>query len=194
MPAVLTVTCLTAGIISILMGIAANYPFALAPGMGLNAVVAFQLIGHLQISWPQAMTVVFLEGSIILLLVITRFRMAVMDAIPLVLKRSIGAGIGLFIALIGFANSGLIVSGRGTVLALGLISSLLVTFSLLLSDFFDTMGTVLGISEEGHFLDDDGNLPGIQRVLLVDSLGAAFGGLANASSNATYIESAAGIS
>jgi AGZA family xanthine/uracil permease-like MFS transporter len=205
-----------------------------------------------------------------------------MDAIPISLKRAIGAGIGLFIALIGFANGGLVKSGQGTVLTLGnvhslstfvfavgfvltawllsrktkgallwgillttglamavnsfwgngrafgaaavipqqwfdlpqglvgpgailgrvdfgfisklgWVSALLVTFSILLSDFFDTMGTVVGVGEEGGFLDKDGKLPRIKRVLIVDSLGAAFGGLANASSNTTYIESAAGV-
>jgi AGZA family xanthine/uracil permease-like MFS transporter len=280
--AVLTVTCITAGVLSILMGWLSNYPFALAPGMGLNAVVTFQLVGHLRLTWPQAMTVILLEGLIITVLVLTRFREAVMDAIPLSLKRAIGAGIGLFIALIGFSNSGLVKSGQETVLALGnvrslsfavfvigfiltswmlsrktrgallwgilsttglammvntlwghnqafgtaailprqffgspqglfgpdaifgrvdfgffaklgWVSALLVTFSILLSDFFDTMGTVVGVSEEGGFLDKDGRLPGIGRVLLVDSLGAALGGLANASSNTTYIESAAGV-
>jgi adenine/guanine/hypoxanthine permease len=92
--------------------------------MGLNAVVTFQLIGHLQLTWPQAMTIIQLEGLIILLLVETRFRLAVMEAVPLVLKRSIGADIGLFIALIGFANSGLVVAGHGTVLTLGNVKTL----------------------------------------------------------------------
>ncbi|MDR5696417.1 MAG: NCS2 family permease [Armatimonadota bacterium] len=281
-PAVLTVTCLTAGILSILMGLWSNYPFALAPGMGLNAVVAFQLVGSLKLTWPQAMTVIFLEGLVILLLVLTRFREAVMDAIPMSLKRAIGVGIGLFIALIGFVNAGFVVPGQGvpvslghlralpiTVFVVGLLitgwllarrvkgallwgillttavaivanylwgggrafgasavlpaqwigapqglvgdgrifgrvdfaffatlgvaTAVLVVFSIMLADFFDTMGTVVGISSEAGFLDERGKLPGIRRVLVVDSLGAAFGGFANSSSNTTYIESAAGV-
>jgi AGZA family xanthine/uracil permease-like MFS transporter len=76
---------------------------------------------------------------------------------------------------------------------LGLVTAVLVTFSIMLSDFFDTMGTVIGVGDEGRFLDERGRLPGIQRVLLVDSLGAALGGLANSSSNTTYIESTAGV-
>src|SRR5574341_344487 len=279
--ATLTVTCLTAGLLSIAMGLASNYPLALAPGMGLNAVVAFELVAGRGLSWPQAMTVVFLEGLAITLLVLTRFREAVMDAVPLALKQAIGVGIGLFIAFIGFFTSGFVVKpaagplpvalgtfnglpsvvfllgfvltawlmarrvrgalllgivlttllaivlnggvagwrgfptpgaarvpaalvqwpdfstfGRldfGLVAKLGVVTAVLVTFSIMLSDFFDTMGTIIGVGGKAGFLDARGRLPGANRVLLVDSLGAAFGGLANASSNTTYIESAAGV-
>src|SRR5919198_1782821 len=279
--ATLSVTCLTAGVLSIAMGLASNYPFVLAPGMGLNAVVAFELVASRGLTWPQAMTVVFLEGVAITLLVLTRFREAVMDAVPLSLKRAIGVGIGLFIAFIGFFTSGFVVKpasgplpvglgtfgglpsvvfvlgfvltawlmarrvrgalllgillttllaivlngalaswqgfptpgaaripaaivqppdlstfGRldgGLVAKLGVVSAVLVTFSIMLSDFFDTMGTIIGVGGKAGFLDARGRLPGVNRVLLVDSLGAALGGLANASSNTTYIESAAGV-
>jgi AGZA family xanthine/uracil permease-like MFS transporter len=279
--ATLTVTCLTAGLLSIAMGLVANYPFALAPGMGLNAVVAFELVAGRGLTWPQAMTVVFLEGVVILVLVLTRFREAVMDAIPLGLKQAISVGIGLFIALIGFFTGGFVVKPstgplpvalaplrglpvtvfvigfvltawlmarrrRGalllgilgtTVIAialnglvadwkgftvpgaarlpaaivqapdfstfgrldfglfarLGVLAALAAIFSLMLTDFFDTMGTIIGVGGKGGFLDPQGRLPRANRVLLVDSLGAAFGGFANASSNTTYIESAAGV-
>src|SRR5207245_2079748 len=107
--ATLTVTCLTAGLLSIAMGLLSNYPFALAPGMGLNAVVAFDLVAGRGLTWPQAMTVVFLEGVVITLLVLTRFRQAVMDAVPLGLKQAISVGIGLFIAFIGFFTAGFVV-------------------------------------------------------------------------------------
>ena len=279
--ATLTVTCLAAGVLSIGMGLASNYPFALAAGMGLNAVVAFDLVAGRGLSWPQAMTVVFLEGAIITVLVLTRFREAVMDAVPLGLKRAISVGIGLFIAFIGFFTSGLVVKpaagplpvGLGTlrglpitvfligfilsawlmarrtrgalligILAttviaivlneifaagqgfatpgagripaaivqapdlstfgrldfglfakLGAVTAILVIFSIMLSDFFDTMGTIIGVGGRGGFLDTRGQLPRANRVLLVDSLGALFGGFANSSSNTTYIESAAGV-
>src|SRR5437773_2024569 len=105
----LTVTCLTAGLLSIAMGLYSKYPLALAPGMGLNAFVAFELVAHRGLTWPQAMTVVFLEGLIILVLVLTRFREALMNAVPLALKLSISVGIGLFIAFIGFFTSGFVV-------------------------------------------------------------------------------------
>jgi AGZA family xanthine/uracil permease-like MFS transporter len=279
--ATLTVTCLTAGVLSIAMGLTTNYPFALAPGMGLNAVVAFELVAGRGLTWPQAMTVVFLEGAAITLLVLTRFREAVMDAVPVGLKQAIGVGIGFFIAFIGFFTSGFVVKpatgplpvglgpmtglpiavfllgfvltawliarrvrgalllgivlttllgivlngalagwkgfptpgaaqipaaivqlpdfstfGRldfGLVAKLGLVTAVLATFSIMLSDFFDTMGTIIGVGGKAGFLDRQGRLPGAGRVLLVDSLGAAAGGFANASSNTTYIESAAGV-
>jgi adenine/guanine/hypoxanthine permease len=276
----LTVTCLSAGLLSIAMGLFTNYPFALAPGMGLNAAVAFELVAGRGLSWPQAMTVVLAEGLVITVLVLTGFRQAVLDLVPLALKRAIGVGIGLFVAFIGFFNSGFVAKpatsplpvglgpvtslpvvvfvigfllsawllarrvpgalllgilaatvlalllnavlgggsafgasaarlppalwqppdfstfGRldfGFVAALGLTSAVLVTFSIMLSDFFDTMGTVIAVGGKAGFLDGQGRLPGVSRVLLVDSLGAAVGGLANASSNTTYIESAAGV-
>jgi len=277
----LTVTCLAAGLLSIAMGLASNYPFALAAGMGLNAVVAFDLVAGRGLTWPQAMTVVFLEGAAITVLVLTRFREALMDAVPIGLKRAISVGIGLFIAFIGFFTSGLVIKpatgplpvGLGTfrglpitvfligfvltawlmarrtrgalllgilgttVIAivlneafaagqgfatpgaarlpagivrapdlstfgrldfglfakLGIITALLVIFSIMLSDFFDTMGTIIGVGGRGGFLDSRGQLPRANRVLLVDSIGALFGGLANSSSNTTYIESAAGV-
>jgi AGZA family xanthine/uracil permease-like MFS transporter len=277
----LTVTCLTAGLLSITMGLASNYPLALAPGMGLNAVVAFELVAGRGLTWPQAMTIVFLEGVVITLLVLTRFRQAMLDAVPIGLKRAISVGIGLFIAFIGFFTAGFVVKpdqsplpvglgqfstlpsvvfvlgfvltawlmarrvrgalllgivittllaivlngalagfrgfstpGAATIPAglvqvpdlstfgrldfavigrLGAVTATLVTFSIMLSDFFDTMGTIIGVGGKGGFLDAQGRLPRADRVLLVDSLGAAVGGVANASSNTTYIESAAGV-
>ncbi len=283
-PQVLTVTALVAGVMTIAMGLFANYPFAIASGLGLNAVVAFQLVGAQGLTFPEAMGVVVVEGLIITVLVLTGFREAVMNAIPLELKKAIGAGIGLFIAIIGFANSGLVVPGPGqgaavlargeidsarvavfvigllltallvarrttgglligivvtTVLAiivnavsggelwsavgpdtaqvpaqilalpdfslvgqfsfgffaqLGLLAAVLAVFTLLLADFFDTMGTTIALADEAGFLDEDERLPNVDRVLLVDSLAAAAGGAASASSATTYIESASGIS
>jgi AGZA family xanthine/uracil permease-like MFS transporter len=283
-PQVLTVTALVAGVITILMGVVANYPFALAAGLGLNAFVAFTLVGTLGLTWPEAMGVIVLEGLVITVLVLTGFREAVLNAIPMDLKRAIGIGIGLFIAFIGLVNAGVVVHPEGgTIVALstdlttlriltfavglvitaGLVArrirgalligilattafailintiwgdgeiwsavgpgvatwpgspvdapdfSLLGNFSfgvfdaipvatalaaivaVMLSDFFDTMGTVIGIGGEARLLDRQGKLPGINRVLLVDSLAAAAGGAASASSNTTYIESAAGVS
>jgi len=267
---VLTVTALVAGVMTIAMGVFANYPFALASGMGMNAAVAGQLIGISHLTPPEAMGVVVVEGLAITLLVLTGVREAVLDAIPNSLKKAIGVGIGLFLALIGLASGGVVVrgSGPGTLpaLALGdlhststllfvfglllglgltarkvrgalLISITAVTllsialgetlapakffaapdfalvgkfsfgffaklgalgaglavFSLMLSDFFDTIGTVIGLGAEGNFLDGNSRLPRMGRVLLVDSLAAVLGGAASASSATTYIESAAGI-
>ena len=108
--AVLTVTALAAGLSTIAMGAYANYPFAIAAGLGLNAVVAFQLVGGQGLTWPEAMGVVVIEGLVILVLVLTRFRQAVMDAVPLPLKQAIAVGIGLFIAIIGFVDAGFVTS------------------------------------------------------------------------------------
>ena len=91
---------------TIAMGLATNYPLALASGMGLNAVVAFQLVAGLKLPWPAAMGVVLLEGLAITVLVLTGFREAIMHAIPLSLKRAIGVGIGLFILFIGLVRGG----------------------------------------------------------------------------------------
>jgi AGZA family xanthine/uracil permease-like MFS transporter len=279
-PAVLTVTALAAGAMTLAMGLYGNYPFAIAAGLGLNAFVAFTLVGTLGLTWPQAMGVILIEGLVITALVLTGFREAVLNAIPMDLKRSIGIGIGLFLAIIGLHNGGIVVAGEATPVTLapdlttlkiltfvvglvitatlvarktrgGLLIGILVTtgfaialnqlwghseiwdngiahlpskivaspdFSLvgkvnfgvfsvlgvataaaailavMLSDFFDTMGTVVGIADEAGMLDQDGKLPGINRVLLVDSVAAAVGGFTSSSSNTTYIESASGVS
>src|SRR5262245_4193899 len=275
----LATTCLVAGVMTALMGLVTNYPLAMASGMGLNAVVAFHLVAGLKLPWPEAMGVITLEGIIITVLVLTGFRTAVVDAIPLALKRAIGVGIGLFILFIGLYSGGLVKQGTGIPVTLGdlttpttlvaIISIVLTTalmalgfrgallvgivlstgvaiavniltsgkafptpgmavlpshlvalpdfstigagldfsvfirvdvvtavmsiFAIMLSDFFDTMGTVIGVSGEGGWLDAHGQLPRINRILLVDSLGAVFGGVAAASSATTYIESAAGV-
>jgi AGZA family xanthine/uracil permease-like MFS transporter len=267
---VLTVTALAAGVTTIAMGLYARYPFALASGMGINAAVAGSLVAAQHLTAPEAMGVVVAEGLAITLLVVAGVREAVLDAIPDSLKRAIGAGIGLFLALIGLASGGVVTRGPGPgplpalglgdlasrhaavflvglVIALGLtvrrvrgalliaigaatalaialgvarvpdhvvstpdfslvgkfsfgfvgklgaLGAALAVFSLMLSDFFDTIGTAIGLGEEGKFLDEQGRLPRMHRVLVVDSLAAAAGGLASASSATTYIESAAGI-
>ena len=272
-------TCLVAGIMTILMGVATNYPLAIASGMGLNAVVAFQLIVGLKLPWPAAMGIIFVEGLVITILVLTGFREAVMQAIPLTLKRAISVGIGLFILFIGLVNAGFVKTGVGipvtlgnftniqalvaiigfflilalmtlrvtgalligiiltTIVAMalnalsgytafstpgvavlpqhlvaspdfstfgqglnfeaftriGFLSAGLMVFSIMLVDFFDTMGTVIGIGGKAGWIDDKGDLPRVRSVLLIDSLAAVFGGLASASSATTYIESAAGV-
>ena len=293
---VTTATALVAAVMTLAMGAFGRYPIAIAAGLGLNGVVAFQLAG--QMSWPAAMGIVVLEGLAITLLVVVGFREHVFDAIPLGLKQAISVGIGLFIAFIGFVDGGFVrripdaantpvpvtlgIGGRllgwptvvfcvgllltavlmakrvrgailisivattvvaivlnaivdvpaqfgangafnprgwglnvpklpdklvaspdfglvghfslgGGVAAVGVISVILLVFTLMLADFFDTMGTVVGIGREAGLLDARGRLPGIKRVLMVDSLAAVAGGAASASSNTCYIESAAGV-
>jgi AGZA family xanthine/uracil permease-like MFS transporter len=276
---VLTVTALAAGVMTIAMGLIANYPFALAAGLGLNAFVAFTLVGADKLSFPEAMGVIVAEGVLITILVLTGVREAILNAIPMDLKRAIGIGIGAFIALIGLVNAGVVTNAgptplslapeltkwtiavfvvglavtgalvarrmRGALLigilvstvfativneiadkaiwangiaaipskvvaapefdlvgkfsfgfisALGFWTALAIVISVMLSDFFDTMGTVIGIGGEAGLLDREGRLPGMNRVLLVDSLAAVAGGLTSSSSNTTFIESASGVS
>lgn len=264
-PALAVATCVGAGLLTILMGLASNYPLALAPGMGLNAFLAFGVILGMKVSWQAAMGVVFIEGAVITLLVLTNVREGVMNAIPLDLKRAIGVGIGLLIALIGLQNAKLVVASPATMVAFGrigaeslvavfglaatafllvkrvkgafLIGILLATaaavlaglvrlpaslaapvtaahfrtffaldiagalrlgllgtiFAFLVTDFFDTMGTVVAVGEQAGFMDAGGRVPRLKSVLLVDSLGAVCGGLFGCSSVTSYVESAAGV-
>jgi adenine/guanine/hypoxanthine permease len=271
-------TALIAGIMTIAMGVVANYPFALAAGLGINAIVAFTLTAK-GLDARGAMGVILLEGIAITVLVAVGLREAIMNAVPLALKRSIGVGIGLFILFIGFANGGLIVSNcapdsatlgfcNGTlvtlsfpthpgqfvfilglaitfilyamriraaliisivvttvvalivgvsslpsplvvtpnfgtlglglqdpfqVFKLGAVTAVLTIFAIMLSDFFDTMGTVTGIAAEAGLARPDGTVPDVGRVLIVDSVAAVAGGAGGTSSNTTYIESAAGV-
>ncbi|MSX85564.1 MAG: NCS2 family permease, partial [Actinobacteria bacterium] len=287
-------TALVAGVMTILMGVVANFPLALATGLGLNTFVAVGIAS--QMTWADAMGLVVLEGLIITVLVLTGFRVAVFKAVPTQLKVAISVGIGLFIALIGLVDAGFVrrtaagpvpvtlgdggslvgwpvlVFGFGLLLMIGLmvrkvkaalligivvstvvaiviesslkigpnfdgatgkvnpkgwglnvpampdsvvatpdfgllgqfnlfgsfsrisvVSALLIVFTLLLADFFDTMGTMTAIGQEAGLVDRDGNVPGADRILIVDSIAAAAGGAAGVSSNTSYIESASGV-
>ncbi|HSL00428.1 MAG TPA: NCS2 family permease [Rubrobacteraceae bacterium] len=259
-------TCVAAALASIAMGIFANYPVALASGLGLNAIVAFTLILGLGLSWQEAMAVVVLEGLLVTILVVSNLREAVMNAIPMSLKFAIAVGIGLFIAFIGLKNAGIVVQNPDTYLALGdltrgpvllavfglvltlalvargvrggILAGIVLTgvvgmvfgivplpegivdfrfdtstigggvlaipdvlqlallpviFALFMTDFFDTMGTVIAVGQEGKLLDENGRPPRLKSILMVDSLGAVGGGAMGASSVTSYIESGAGV-
>ncbi|MCE0485743.1 NCS2 family permease [Ornithinimicrobium sediminis] len=290
------VTALVAGVMSIMMGVVANYPLALATGLGLNAFVAYGIASIEGMTWADAMGLVVIEGLIILALVLTGFREAVFRAIPTQLKTAISVGIGLFITIIGLVDAGVVRKPEGgpvpvelgvggflagwptlvfvvglftiislmvlrkqgailygiigaTVLAfvleatmqigpqtdesgavvnptgwglsspalpdalvrtpdfslvgefnllgsfqaIGVVSVFLLVFTLMLADFFDTMGTMVAVGAEAGLLDEDGNPPNTRRILVVDSLAAAAGGAAGVSSNTAYIESASGV-
>jgi len=288
-------TALVAGVLTILMGTLANFPLALAAGLGINAVVAFSIATLPEMTWADAMGIVVMEGLLILILVLTGLRQAVFNAVPVWLKTAISVGIGLFIAFIGLVDSGFIRSTgadsppvqlgpdgsistwpllvfvvglvlmvilmvknvRGGILIaivattiiaiiveqiakvggafnadgspnpagfrlnvpewpskifdtpdfsllghfsllgsfhkLGIVAVVLLVFSLLLADFFDTMGTMVAVGSEAGLLDEKGNPPRTQQILIVDSVAAAAGGAAGISSNTSYIESAAGV-
>ncbi|OKL51450.1 NCS2 family permease [Buchananella hordeovulneris] len=283
-------TALVAGLMSILMGVVANFPIALATGLGINAMVAFGIATIPSMTWADAMGLVVLEGIIILLLVLTGFREAVFKAVPSQLKVAISVGIGLFIAFIGLVNAGIVRPAKpvvefgiggslrgwpavvfvfglflmivlvvlkvrggilisivaatvlavvlesifhlgpqepdgknpsgwalqtpaldgspvqlpdlstlgqfsllGSVNKIGVVAVVLLVFSLMLADFFDTMGTMVAIGAEANLLDKDGNPPGTRKILVVDSVAAIAGGAGGVSSNTSYIESAAGV-
>ena len=275
--AVTTATCLVAGVMTIVMGIVTNKAYAIAPGLGLNAIVAFTLVGQEGLTYPQAMGVIVAEGILITVLVLLGVRKYVMDAVPLELKKGISVGIGLFILFIGLVNGGIIVAGNGTIVALadlrgapvlvtvvglfvtialmamgkraailigivvatlfailieetvgtgqfipgqaqfpdgviatpdfsvigdfsfgffadlGISVAILTILAIMLADFFDTMGTLVGVGSQAGYLNEKGELPDSQNALLVDSLSAVAGGAASSSSATTYIESAAGV-
>jgi len=281
-PALLTSTALVAAVMTLAMGIFANLPLALAAGMGLNSVVAFQLVATMKLTWAQAMGVIVAEGLAITVLVASGLRQAVVRAVPTAMKKAIGIGIGLFLAIIGFVDAGFVsrnaadpvpvalgtgghlkgfpivlfvltllftgwlvarnVKGAllvgilsttvvavlakalfgdaagfkpwevvlpaspfarpdfsqlgafsfGFVGVLGTAAAALTVFSLMLSDFFDTVGTVVAVGQEAKYVDEQGNFPRPGTVLMIDSLAAVAGGAAGASSATTYIESAAG--
>ncbi|MFJ8866406.1 NCS2 family permease [Streptomyces sp. NPDC102473] len=284
-PQLVTATALVAAVMTVAMGVGGNLPLALAAGLGLNAVVAFQIAPLM--SWPDAMGLIVIEGLLICVFVVTGLREAIMHAIPSSLKQAIGVGIGLFIAFIGFVDAGFVtripgdtgsvpvqlgatgqLSGwpvlvfclgvlltvallarkvKGAILIgivvttvvavvidgiadiaptawgltvpsvpddlvaapdfgligsfslfgafehVGVVTLVLLVFTLLLSDFFDTMGTVLGVSQEAGLLDEDGKVPHLGRVLLIDGAAAVAGGAASASTATSYVESAAGV-
>ncbi|WP_303131459.1 NCS2 family permease [uncultured Olsenella sp.] len=270
--AAVTATCLGAGIMTICMGVFANRPLACASGMGINAVVAFTLTEVAGGDWHAAMAVIFIEGVAILALVLCGLREAIMDAIPISLRHAISVGLGIFIAMIGMANAGIIVANESTLVSFGDISNplfivglvsivatvvfqclqikgalllgiivavlagiplgvtaapagivsgldfstfgapfqvdetgvmgiakvittpvlLVFAFSLMMSDFFDTMGTAMAVAKQGEFLNDDGTVEDIRPILIVDSVAAAAGGFLGASSITTFVESASG--
>ncbi|KXB33800.1 NCS2 family permease [Atopobium deltae] len=272
MSALVTATCIGAGVMTILMGLFANRPVACASGLGINAMIASAAAGLTGGDWHAAMAIVFVEGVAILLLVLFGLREKIMDAIPVSLRHAISVGLGLFIAMIGLVNAGIIVPGAGTPISLGAVTNptfqvgviaiiatlifaalkvngsillgilvavlagiplgvttqpegivsaldfstfaspfqtdpagvmgitkvllnptlLIFAFSLMMSDFFDTMGTALAIAKPGKFLSEDGKVENIKEILIVDSAAAAMGGFFGASSITTFVEASAG--
>lgn len=133
--AVMVATCISAAIGTLLIGLLSNYPFAQAPGMGLNAFFAFTLCGAMGYSWQAGLAAVFISGLIFILITVTGLRRTIVNAIPMPLKRAISAGIGLFIALIGLSNAGIIQQGNGTIIGLGNLGNpgvLLAVFGIIL--------------------------------------------------------------
>ncbi|MDJ0315440.1 NCS2 family permease [Arthrobacter sp. H35-D1] len=292
-PQVAAVTAVVAGVMTIIMGAWAKYPFALAAGLGVNAFVSVTVATTPDLTWPEVMGLVVISGIIMFILVLSGLREAVMVAVPAGLKTAIVVGIGLFIAIIGLVNAGFVrrvpdaahtsvpvmlgqngkllgwptlifalglvltiilvvrkVKGAiligivvstivavgmqiftntassqtdpsgwslmvpvvpteifsvpdlslfgkvdlfGAFIHLGFMSALLLTFTILLSVFFDAMGTMTGLASEAGLLDKDGNMKNANRVLLVDAGGSIAGGFGSVSANEIFVESGAGI-
>lgn len=263
--AVFVATCLAAAISTLIMALYANYPIALAPGMGLNAFFAFTLVIGYKYTWQQALAFVLVSGVLAFIVSITPLRQYVIDSIPRNLKLAISAGIGLFLFIIALKESKVIVGSPATLVTLGdlkawpailaiagfvliaalnsrrvlggtLIGILVVTligiplnivtfggvvslppslaptflqldfsrmfeataliviFTLLLVDFFDTAGTLIGVAHRGGLLDQEGKLPRIRQALVADSSATVVGSLLGTSNTTSYIESAAGVS
>lgn len=288
--AVLIATALASFVGTLLMALLANYPFALAPGMGLNAYFAFTVVIQMGYTWQIALFAVFVEGIIFIILSLTNVREAIFNAIPLTLKAAVSVGIGLFIAFIGLQDAKLIVAnestlvsyqtfkgenfhsvGVGAILALvgvlitaillakqvkgGILAGIIITwllgiicefagiyvpnpeigmysvipsglisldfssfgqtfgalftkvdfgtvkigdfivimFSFLFVDLFDTLGTLIGVSSKADMLDENGKLPRIKPALLSDAIATCVGAVFGTSTTTTYVESASGV-
>ncbi|HZK32371.1 MAG TPA: NCS2 family permease [Corynebacterium sp.] len=295
---VAAVTAFAAGVLTILFGVVAKYPFGIAAGLGLNTLVAVTLVGGHGLTWAEAMGLVVIEGIIIVLLAISGFRTAVFRAIPQSMKAAMSVGIGAFIAIIGFVDGGFVtrvpdaagttvpvglgidgsiaswptlvfvvglilcgvlvvrnvpgglfigivlttvfslileavfdigpsVDGEGNVnpagwgmavpaapdsfgglpdlsligavdlfgafTRIGVVAATLLVFTLLLANFFDAMGTMTGLGRQARLTDEEGNLPGMKKALVVEGIGAVVGGATSSSSNTVFADSAAGI-
>ncbi|MDY3127230.1 MAG: NCS2 family permease [Corynebacterium sp.] len=285
-PQVAAATALVAGIMTILFGVIARYPFAFATGLGINSFVAVTLVAGEGLTWPQAMGLIVIEGLIIVALAVSGFRTAVFNAIPNSMKAAMGVGIGLFIALIGFVDGGfvtripdaamttvpvalgtsgsistwpalvfvigLIICGGlvvrnvpgglfigiiattviamivqavtgseqwgmatpaipnslgglpdlsivgnvdifGAFVNIGVLATTLLIFALLLTNFFDAMGTLTALGKAANLSDENGVLPDMKKALVVEGFGAVAGGLGSTSSNTVFADSSAGV-
>ncbi|AIY84318.1 permease family protein [Clostridium baratii str. Sullivan] len=265
--AVFTATALSAFVATMLTGLYAKLPFAQAPGMGLNAFFAYTVVVGMGYSYQFALTAVFLEGIIFILLTLCNVREAIVDSIPECIKKGISVGIGLLIALIGLEGAGIVVhpADGGTILALGNITKgagllaiigllitgvllaknvrgalffgmmitaiigipfgitpmptgfmsappsisgvlfnfewhnifsmdmVIVLFTLLFMDLFDTIGTLVGVATKAKMLDENGKVPNIKKALLSDAIGTTFGACVGTSTVSTFVESASGV-
>ena len=263
--AVMVATCLASALGTALMAFLANYPIALSCGMGLNAFFAYTVVLTMKISWQVALAAIFIEGVIFILLTLTKVRESVVNGIPKSLKVGIAAGIGFFIALIGFKGAGIVVANPATLVALGDLTSkpaLIAIFGFLITvmlecyhvkgailwgilaataasvpaglskvpesfvslppsimpifmkmdfsmigsatfwgivftfffvDFFDTVGTLVGVSMRAGLLDENGNLPRARQALLADAIGTSAGAVLGVTTITSFVESASGV-
>ena len=265
---VFAATAITSAIATLVMGLLANLPFALSAGMGLNAFFTYTVCIGMGYSWEWALSAIFCEGIIFLLLTFLNVREAIVNSIPPSLKKAIAAGIGLFIAFIGLQNAGIIVDGATLVelsgewfkgpagvamiglvitavllawkvkgaLLIGIIITTLigipfgvttyvggsylpsapyffefafkdifasgkstfdfivVMFTFLFVDMFDTVGTLIGCAGKSGLVKKDGTIPNCKEALFADALGTTVGAILGTSTVTTFVESASGVS
>ncbi|NLA93394.1 MAG: NCS2 family permease [Spirochaetales bacterium] len=261
--AVFTATALSSAIATLVMAFWANLPFALAPGMGLNAFFAYTVVIGMGYSWQTALTAILIEGIIFIILSAFNIREAIVNSIPENVKKAISVGIGLFIAFIGLQNAGIIVGGATLVelgnikqgdallaiigivitgalvaykvkgaLLIGIVATtligwpmgitqyaggnflppslaptffkfdfkniftvdmLVIIFTFLFVDMFDTVGTLIGCSTKAGMLKEDGSIPNCKEALLADAIGTTVGAVLGTSTVTTYVESSAGV-
>lgn len=264
--ALFTATALATIFATLMMALYAKLPIAQAPGMGLNAFFAFTICGVMGYSWQFALTAVFIEGIIFILLTFFNVRELIVKSIPKVLKDAIPVGIGLFITLIGLKNAGIVVSSPATLVALGdfsqhsiwiaflglfvtavlfvrnvngsiligivvatifglilgdvklpdgniidtppsiapifaqfewdhilSVNMVIVVFTLLFVNLFDTVGTLIGVVSKAGLADEDGNFPQMKKALFSDALGTTVGSILGTSTVTAYVESASGV-
>ena len=262
--AVFTATALAAIVGSLAMAVWGKLPFGLAPGMGLNAFFVYTVCLGMGYSWQFALTAVFIEGLIFILLTLTNLREAIVNAIPDSMKNAIGAGIGLFIAFIGLQNAGIIINNDSTLVSLGDITSgasllamigllitglltvknvrgglligllattvigipmgltdyngvmsmphslsdiafqfeweniftldmVVVVFTLLFIDMFNTIGTLVGVCTKANMIGPDGRIPRVKQAFMADAIATTLGACLGTSTTTTYVESASGV-
>ena len=262
---VFTATALSSAIATLVMGLVANLPFALAPGMGLNAFLAYTVCLTMGYSWQFALTAIFCEGVIFLILTAFNVREAIVNSIPANLKKAIGVGIGLFIAFIGLQNAGIVVDNSATLVGLNITSNtaivafiglvvtailtaynvkggiligilvttiigipfgvtqfsgfasmppsiaptlfkfnfsevfahfpdfIIVMFTFLFVDMFDTVGTLIGCAGKADMINADGSIPNCKEALFADAIGTTVGAMLGTSTVTTFVESSTGV-
>ena len=248
-------TAVASAIACIIMGLVANWPVGLAPGMGLNALFTYTIIIGMGCSWNAALAAVVLSSILFLIITISGLREAILNIIPIDLKLGIGAAIGFFLAFLGLKGAGIIVADPSTFVTLGAMTSapallaligilitlifyvqkvpgavffgliitavlglimtlfgfgagdplmptipteyipnlIMILFSLVFVTFFDTTGTLLGIANQAGYIDEKGEIEGIEKAFLVDAVSGVIGSICGTSTLTAYVESATGV-
>ncbi len=182
-------TCLAAALGCFLMGLYANWPVGLAPGMGLNAFFTYTVVGTMGYSWQIALGAVFISGVMFMLLTFSRVREWLLNSIPRSLRFAMGAGVGLFLGLIGLKTAGIVVASPATLIKLGHLTSP----GPLLAALCFLMIAVLEYAQRAHLVKEDGRIENLSKAMKADSASSVFGGMLGVPPVTSYVESAAGV-